>query len=397
MTSKKIISFVILSNSGREVSKKEFYPWLYVHLNSFLMVAFPLNQIVRSLIGGGIRSSVGDIWPILPLQIGLDLGIAALISKMNVSSKILMNHHSTVLSQFEGVSIDPNNGDCFHESSIEPANVPDFHLAYLLYALGVMLPPVLWGIPKLITANVSQYDQLFPHRAFCVSDSICTTEEQENLICWWTQIATAMILMLWNRMSSHKINKIHNAVSTAQLPQGGGPIYYGDVIGGAVEQSINAIMSAGLIAFHFNGKVLDAHFARDSALNQTKWLFNDLGIIRIGCLIMYCVLSHRNWNYMMPKNSMVYAIHKVSTDENNNERYERFATFHHKGLAISGKTTVQLLAFTTVWVYATDRLLFTSYDNASTLVDMRYVNLVVFSMFLFQQLGFWTLTKKCNY
>lgn len=162
------------------------------------------------------------------------------------------------------------------------AKFPNFHPRYLLYGLGLIMPLALWGIPKGVDALISEESHIFPEKAFCVSGSTCTSEEHQNVIRWWTQIVIGLLLMMWNRMSDHRIRE-HIVDSTKRLSTQACrdlPEYHGNVISLAVQKGINSIMTAGLITFYFNGKILDAAQARDNPnATRTLW-YNDIGVFK---------------------------------------------------------------------------------------------------------------------
>ncbi len=80
-----------------------------------------------------------------------------------------------------------------------------------------------------------------------------------------------------------------------------------------------------------------------------------------------------------------------------NNKYRSIAKVEDTGRHIAYLTTFKLLASTMVWVNMIDRTLFTSYDNQPSRVDMKYVNTVVFSIFLVHQFLFWFLIKPHDY
>tara|TARA_B100000674_G_scaffold179158_1_gene145095 strand:+ start:7153 stop:7728 length:576 start_codon:yes stop_codon:yes gene_type:complete len=136
------------------------------------------------------------------------------------------------------------------------AKFPNFHPRIFFIFLGLFIPVSLWGIPKGIDALVLIENDIFPEKAFCVSGSTCTSEEHQNVIRWWTQIVMGLLLMMWNRMSSHRIRDIivHLTPRISTQACRDLPTYRGNVINLTVQKGINSIMSAGLIAFFIMAK-----------------------------------------------------------------------------------------------------------------------------------------------
>ena len=175
----------------------EFYADLFVRLNSFLMVVFAVNSIFRSW--------MGDISPLVPVQTLFNLCVAKLLCSVDFSTKFTLN------SVNESYGIDPFDMEMRGDQEGVPnefmAKFPNFHPRYLLYGLGLIMPVALWGIPKGVDALISEESHIFPEKAFCVSGSTCTSEAHQNVIRWWTQIVMGLLLMMWNRMSDHRIRE----------------------------------------------------------------------------------------------------------------------------------------------------------------------------------------------
>lgn len=165
------------------------------------MVAFPVNSIFRSL--------MSDISPLVLVQVQtlFSLCFAKLLYSVDPSNKFtLINGNESRGTCPFYVEMGGVNQMFFSNEFM--AKFPNFHRPYLLYFLGLFIPVSLWGIPKGIDALVPIENDIFPEKAFCVSGSTCTHEENQNVIRWWTQIVMGLLLMMWNRMSSHRIRDI---------------------------------------------------------------------------------------------------------------------------------------------------------------------------------------------
>lgn len=411
MVSRKTVATAALyGDLDRVPPSGEFYAGLFVKLNSFLMVVFPVNSIFRSF-SGDIFSFIKDditnditkdLFGLVPVQVLFNLGFAKLLYSVDSSTKFtLINGHES--HAIGSLDVEVGVGNQVDVSDELMVKFPNFHPPYLLYFLGLFIPVSLWGGPKGMDALVPIESHIFPEKAFCVSGSMCTHEEHENVIRWWTQIVMGLLLMMWNRMSSHRINDIivHSTQASRDLPT-----YQGNVINLKIQRGINFIMSAGLIAFFYNGKILDAAIARENPAN-TLW-FNDVGVFKNALPTFYLAISYLNWKGIFPKGNWGWGLHQ----KNNNDRdqwvdrgcvrglckeqldnYTPIAKVEDIEYRIPYLTTFMLLASTLAWVNTIDRTLFTSYDNQPSRVDMMYVNAVVFSIFLVQNFLFWFLIK----
>ena len=156
-------------------------------------------------------------------------------------------------------------------------------------------------------------------------------------------------------------------------------------------------MTAGLITFYFNGKILDAAQPKDNPnATRTLW-YNDIGVFKNALPTFYLAISYLNWKGIFSQGKWGWGLHQQSIDQHNAVKYIPTARVKDAMDRIPYSTSLCLLLVTMGWVNVLDRILFTSYDNQSPLVDMMYVNSIVFSVFLMQQFLFWNLVKTPNH
>ena len=385
-------NYVLSTASGYYPKKGEFYASLFAKLNLFQCLFFPLLSVERSLIKSDLE------YVTVPTQMVSGLIISFFLDALKGTSRfdLLPNNVNRPFLDLEyGYGRLPDSYD---------AAFPRFHMKGLLQTLSVILPMMLFAIPKSVEAVIPKSYQMTPSGAFCVEnvnpsdplDISCTTQERENIIRWWAQLFIGFILMTWNRIANHNIESIVklNESTVQQYDFRNDRIVKGNVISFHMARMIDAIMNAAVIAFFYNGKIIDmSQYRRDPLNSSNKDAFYDVGRYRHGFPLVYLLPSYLNWRGIMPTGKWGWALYK-SVHNDNGVKHKFVSNVKDTKSQVNYRITFGELLFTLCWVNVADRLFFLKVgDQEETRIDTKYTNAVILSLFLINQLLFCAFLK----
>ena len=358
--------------------RSEYYAGLFFPLNTHLMILFPVNSIVRQ--------QMGSIWPLVPVQIVINQGIAKWVNSIDTSSKFVLTSSPSGSSSALGA----DNGAVNEREGDEElmAKFPNFHSPRLLYLLGLFIPSVLQELPKAFDALSPAENTTFPGKAFC--HDMCTSQENQGGIRLWVQAGTVFSLMMWNRSSNHRIKAVTIDATEQWPPQACRdlPEYQGNVISPRVQQAINAILTSAPIALFFNGKIVDAAIAIELDDEDTRRLFKEVGVFQYALPLFYLALSKKNWEGIFPKGEFGWGLYSASADQEGAVRYQPIARVRDTKDRMSYLKTLGSMLSALLGAIAIDETFLTSHDNQPPVIDGKHASSIVFSWFIIHQIVF---------